>query len=719
MTASSFVDKLSMKLSPGVSRRGFFTRTALVGAGLAVAPVDLVLKPGTAYAAICNCYGSNCECGSMCCDGYTEFCCTIYGNNQCPAGTLLGGWWKADGTGLCGGPRYYMDCNAACNGCGCGGNGICSGACSGTGCGCANGDCGNRKSGCTMFRYGQCNQGTACVGPIVCRVVTCIPPWQIDATCSTFTLVDQNTASHDRPCLHSTVGSLDALADAGGAVRLTGWALDFDTNGPIPVDVYVDGRNAGRFTANAIRNDIAKAYPGMGPAHGFDVTVPLSPGLHNIDVFAIGVGPGAVNPSIGHRQFATANPYGSFDYVAGGLQNIRVAGWAYDPDTADPIAVHVYIDGVNVGAYSANFSRVDVGNHGFDITLPCATGTHTVSIYAINAGPGNANTLLGTRVVDVNPWPLGSVDLVAGGAGTVRAVGWTLDPDTSAPIDVHLYVDGVKATAVTANVARPDIAATFPGYGANHGFDITVPVGDGQHTVDVYAINVGNGGAVNPLLGRRIVNVSTLPFGNVEQALAQIGQVRVAGWAMDPDTTAPIDVHVYVDGVKRGQATADLNRPDVAAAFPGRGAQHGFDVTVPVPTNGPHVIHVYGINVGTGSSNPLLGTKGVTTGGNPFGSLDDVAVSPGSVKLAGWALDPDASTATDVHVYVDGVKTVVTTASLPRGDIAAAFPGAGADHGYDITIPIAPGQHRFDVYAINLGTGTANPLIGTRTVTVP
>lgn len=718
MTASSFVDKLSMKLSPGVSRRGFFTRTALVGAGLAVAPVDYVLKPGTAYAAICNCYGSNCECGSTCCDGYTEFCCTIYGNNQCPAGTLLGGWWKADGTGLCGGPRYYMDCNASCNGCGCAGGGICSGACSGTNCGCANGSCGNRKSGCTMFRYGQCNQGTACVGPIVCRVVTCIPPWQIDGTCSTFTLVDQNTASHDRPCLHSTIGSLDAINDAGGGIRLTGWALDFDTSASINVDVYIDGGGVGRFLANTSRPDIAGAYPGMGTAHGFDITVPISGGTHTVDVYAINAGPGSVNPSIGHRQITVGNPYGSFDTVAGGFQSIRCAGWAKDPDTSGPVQVHAYIDGTFVGEFRADVNRGDVGAHGFDLTLPTSSGTHTVSIYAINVGSGTVNSLIGTRVVDVNPNPIGSLDLAAGGAGGVRVTGWALDPDTPNPVDIHVWVDGVRRSVEAADNPRADIAAAFPGFGTNHGFDITIPVDDGQHTVDVYAINTGRG-TVNPLLGRRVVNVSAVPFGNVEAALAQIGQVRVAGWAIDPDTSAPIDVHVYVDGTKRGQGTANLNRPDVGAAYPAAGSKHGFDLTVPVPTNGPHTVHVYGINVASGSNNPLLGTIGVTTGGNPFGSLDVVTPTAGSVKLEGWALDPDSAASTDVHVYVDGVKAAVLAADAPRADIAAAFPNGGPNHGFVVSVPVSSGQHRFDVYAINLGTGTANPLIGTKTVTVP
>jgi hypothetical protein len=200
------VDKMSSLLEARTDRRGFLSRSALVGSAVAVAPATFVLKPGTAYGAICNCNGSLCNCGSLCCDGYTEFCCTLSGLNRCPPGTLVAGWWKADGSGFCsvGGvpqPRYYVDCNAACGSCPPDASGFCSGACYGCGCGCANGSCSNRKACCTRFRYGQCSQAVAHVGPIVCRVVTCNPPWVWDSTCTTTSATDNATASHHRPCL--------------------------------------------------------------------------------------------------------------------------------------------------------------------------------------------------------------------------------------------------------------------------------------------------------------------------------------------------------------------------------------------------------------------------------------------------------------------------------------------------------------------------------------
>jgi hypothetical protein len=181
------------------SRRGFLGRTALVGSALTVAGPTYVLRPGTAYAAVTKVSCGQCG-GGLCCDGYTEFCCHINpdGANQCPPGTLLAGWWKVDGSSFCmGTARYYMDCNRASPRCRCGGSGACQddpGAC-----GCR--DCQSRKDSCTVFRYGNCNNHIACVGPIVCRVVTCTKPWEIEPTCSQVPRTDERTRNHHRPCL--------------------------------------------------------------------------------------------------------------------------------------------------------------------------------------------------------------------------------------------------------------------------------------------------------------------------------------------------------------------------------------------------------------------------------------------------------------------------------------------------------------------------------------
>ena len=208
---SGFVDRIASRLAyQDLDRRSFLQRFTMGAAALVMAPKVFALEPVSAYAAICSCSGQTCACGSLCCDGYTEFCCTLSGQNTCPSGTVPAGWWKADGAGVCDDasgakPRYYLDCNIDdCGTCGCGSRGVCSGACqtdSNYICGCGNADCNNRKASCTQFRYGQCNADISCLGPIVCRVVTCTPPWLWDPSCTTASATDNNTRFHNRPCL--------------------------------------------------------------------------------------------------------------------------------------------------------------------------------------------------------------------------------------------------------------------------------------------------------------------------------------------------------------------------------------------------------------------------------------------------------------------------------------------------------------------------------------
>ncbi len=269
-----------------VSRRAFLGRAALVGTALAVHPGRYLLRPGTAYAAICDCQGLDCACGSLCCDGYTEFCCTIYGENSCPPGSIAAGWWKADGSGFCDvdgvpQPRYYIDCNAECTGgCTCV-NGFCDSSCVFCTCECGNGECGNRKACCTKFRYGQCNQDTTCIGPIVCRVITCVPPWVWDPSCGTTSATDNHTAFHDAACLHVEP---DPSEFAPGGVPVLG---DWNGDGTATPGIFRDG-------AWYLSNSLAGGPPDLVFAHGQSGDIPVvgdwnGDGRDTVGVFRSGV----------------------------------------------------------------------------------------------------------------------------------------------------------------------------------------------------------------------------------------------------------------------------------------------------------------------------------------------------------------------------------------------------------------------------------------------
>lgn len=242
------VQALSRVVDHRASRRGFLTKSAMGATALAVAPAVYALRPTTAHAAICTCAGSSCDCGSSCCDGYTDFCCQSTGVNLCPPNTVVAGWWKAHGSGFCdvdgkARPRYYLDCNLMCDdGCGCGGAGVCSSSCTSAECRCLEG-CGSRAVECTRFRYGQCNQDIACVGPIACRIVTCVVPWQWDASCDDTPATDNFTRFHDRACLHDGFTDLAPSAFYTDAVE---WAIGAGIAQGYNSDIFGPGELAPR-----------------------------------------------------------------------------------------------------------------------------------------------------------------------------------------------------------------------------------------------------------------------------------------------------------------------------------------------------------------------------------------------------------------------------------------------------------------------------------------
>jgi hypothetical protein len=610
-------DRVAAAVGRRLDRRGFLARAALGGTALAVAPVAYSLRPGDAYSAICRCNGVRCRCGSTCCDGYTEFCCTVYGSNRCPPGSIIAGWWKADGSPFCGGgSRYYMDCNAGCGDCGCGPSGLCSGGCSGTGCTCAFGDCNLRRVGCVQFRYGQCNQQVACVGPITCRLVSCVPPWEIEPTCTTTVAVDEGTRLHNAPCLQGGRGSIDILEVDRRSVRVAGWAIDLDSSVSLRVQCWVAGAKIAEAVADRARPDLAPAFPGLGTAHGFDLRFDLPPGVHTVSVQAFVPGAEIDRFDVGTRLVGIGVPFGSLDVVGQVPGGVRVAGWVIDPDSDLAPPVHVYVDDRMVLAASADKPRPDVASAyprtgrpaGFDVVVPASPGDHRICAYAIDtadSGPSSAamNRLLACRPVTVNARAVGVVDLAETAPGGVRVAGWALDPETSEPLAVHVYVDGALAGVARADLPRDDIGSLVPAWGPARGFDVVVPAVPGRREVCVYAIDAGSGGAGNPALGCRAVDVRTAPFGRLEVVARQGDAVRVKGWAIDPATTEPIDVHVQFDGTSVASVRADLPRSDVANTYPPFGAAHGFEALVPV---GSARVQVCVVGIGTSFGNTTM-----------------------------------------------------------------------------------------------------------------
>jgi hypothetical protein len=424
-----------------------------------------------------------------------------------------------------------------------------------------------------------------------------------------------------------------------------------------------------------------------------------------------------------------ARPYGTIDSVTTSGNTVRVNGWAYDRDQPSAsIRVVLCKDGHALTVWRANKPRPDVnravhitGNHGFSIPLTATNGVHRFKVYALNVGGGSGNTLIGTKSVNVNPGspPRGYLDLPTAEGNIVHLRGWAYDRDApGSPVRLVVYQDGKALTVISTTVLRPDVNRAF-GITGTHGFSVPVPTSDGRHNYRVYAMNIG-GGVGNPLIGVHniVVNSDAKPAGQLNRVTASGNTVHLAGWAYDPDQPArEIPVVVYEDDEIVHWYPTGVARPDVNSAR-GVTGDHGFDITLSAGP-GVHTFTVHAIGLAGGTENPVIGSRTVAIDQNaPLGHVDNVTVIGGTVRLTGWAYDPDQPGAEiAVTVYRDGAPLSRHATGIARPEINRNY-GAGGNHGFDITVDAAPGRHSFTVYAANVSAARPDSMIGGQSVSV-
>lgn len=310
----------------------------------------------------------------------------------------------------------------------------------------------------------------------------------------------------------------------------------------------------------------------------------------------------------------------------------------------------------------------------------------------------------------------GFLDSVVSSPSGVVVSGWAIDPDTTAPIDVHLYRDGTFLGAVKADEARPDVAAANPGFGDRHGYSATIPGPVGRQSFCAYAIGVG-GGAPFTLLGCSTVEVTDAPTGvlDVVQRKPGTDQVQITGWAVDRNTTDPIAVHIYVNGGFVGEVPADRYRSDIAAGLPWTGGDTGFAAEFALP-DGEHTVCAYAIGAGPGAPWSGIGCKTVTFTSAPLGVLETARIGDSAMRVSGWAYDPDVVDPVQIHFYVDGLFSAAVPADQWRGDIGANLPAYGPNHGFAATLWAWPGARTVCAYAINQGAGPGYAGLGCKTL---
>ncbi len=237
--------------------------------------------------------------------------------------------------------------------------------------------------------------------------------------------------------------------------------------------------------------------------------------------------------------------------------------------------------------------------------------------------------------------PVGRLEAVQDRGDSVRVRGWVYDPNSPASsVQVNVYAGGTKIGTDTTDVARPDVATANYGVGDDQGFEATLPLSQGEHTVCVYPVNIGAGYS-NPRLGCTTLTITPAeswnPKGRVSDIRVAGTRLVVEGWSFDPDAPAwPSTVRVYAGTLRAGDVVADDEWAALGTVYPTAGDEHGFKLDTRL-TAGSHRICVYSFNKGTGTTNPKLGCETVTVTAPPV----TAAITTGSPlgRLAGAAQD--------------------------------------------------------------------------------
>jgi hypothetical protein len=542
--------------------------------------------------------------------------------------------------------------------------------------------------------------------------------------------------------------STESLVNAG---KIMGWRLGAGGTNPLGTvafrslgnERFAEGQIVGLNTISGHRDTGSTACPGRYAYAALNTVRAAAIAPYNAVVAALA-------------------PVGNFEgYGSGGVGVVRLSGWTADPDDSDPVPVHLYaeVNGQPVASMAtvANRFRGDVGaayprfgnQRGFSADMAWPWGPGRVCAYAINLRVG-FNQPIGCRPVarPTGP-PVGALEVAAAGRGDVRLSGWTGDPDTDLPTDAHLYLwrPGAGApsygVAVTADRLRPDINAAYPGFSAAHGFEHTFhDVPGGTWTACAWAIDRIGGHPASSLGCRTFAMPAGDALGNHESSEAGPRTVTLNGWAGDPDTDVPNQVHAYL--WRRGAAspsrsmavTADGSRPDVGAAYPGWGDGHGFTATFADVPPGDWVACAFSLNlVGEGTFRDI-GCRPVTVAtGGPTGNLESVlGANPApptdpagpQVNVGGWALDRDTAESIDVHLYLwrpgasAPAHSAVVSADGGRPDVGAAYPGWGDSHGFRHAFTgIETGSWTLCAWAIDRVGGQPATMLGCRATAVP
>lgn len=189
-------------------------------------------------------------------------------------------------------------------------------------------------------------------------------------------------------------------------------------------------------------------------------------------------------------------PEGDVTYFQTRPGGIHLAGHAFDwnfPGT--PTEIHVHLTNVNTGVTTYGVTTTNAQGY-YDTVQPMPTdGQYHVCVYALNRPNDGHHPQLFCGEALRNSSPVGQATVVASGGTGIQVSGWAVDQDTTAPLTLHVYLDGnvVEWVSTTEEHWYDWFMGPYFEYGPRHFFSRIYNAGAGTHTLCVWAINEGPG----------------------------------------------------------------------------------------------------------------------------------------------------------------------------------------------------------------------------------
>ncbi|GAA2721776.1 hypothetical protein [Cellulomonas aerilata] len=291
------------------------------------------------------------------------------------------------------------------------------------------------------------------------------------------------------------VGALEAVTPVPGGLRVTGWATDRDTTGPVSVDLSVGGTTR-RVVADRART--TGSEPGAAPLTGFDTVVPLPAGTHQVCAVAVDIGSGE-DTALGCAAATVADTTAP-TFTAAPVLRLRTG----DVSAAGAVPVTVrWAVGDDVGVSGTTVLQPVTGAYAPDVTTADHVAFPGASTWTVGAhdAAGNVGTSSADATVTLVPegdttryeywWRTGTTQYLGGtalrsnrgGASmshsfTGSSVAWIASLEASGG-RADVYVDGVKeATVDLASPTTVNRSAVF-----TRSWDTS-----GTHTVKVVVV---------------------------------------------------------------------------------------------------------------------------------------------------------------------------------------------------------------------------------------